>query len=720
MAEVHRLSRRDLFAVGAGGVLSLVGVSLLAACGQQTRPAAPTTAVPTSAPKPAGAAPPTSAAQPATAVPAAKAEPRLGANLIGKLEGPTVVTDVAQVPTSFKEAPALAQLVQQGKLPPVAERIGQDPLVIKPVHEIGKYGGTWRRGFTGPGDKWNGYRAGSGPDHVLFWDYTGETIVPNIARSWQFEDDGRMLVLSLRRGMKWSDGQPFTANDFVFWFEDLYSNEELLPAGNAAMRINGKPGRVEKADDLTVRYVFPEPYYLLADMLAGATPLASHSQQGVNFMGSFAPAHYLRQFHPKHAPREQIDAAVQAAGFDNWVNLMKFKNDWALNPELPVVTPWKTAQPINTAVWTLERNPYSIWVDTDGNQLPYIDTIQFTLAENLEVLNLRAIAGEYDWQARHVDAGKIPVIIENQEKGNYKLHLDPGDYGSDCVIKFNLSYEADPEIAKWIGNVDFRRALSLGINRDQLNEAFWLGLGTPGSLVPRETNKYNPGPEYRTLWHTFDQNKANEMLDAIGLSAKDSEGFRMRADGQGRLRLELQTQGGQFLQYTNIGEMIRSQYRAIGIDIFVQENERTLAERRNAANENQLFAWVADGTEHLFTFPSHVFPYSPTGGGGALYAQWFGSGGTAGKEPPPKLKEVYTLFNRAFGVPEEERIQMGKQIWKIVTEEVFSIGTVGLSPAAMGIRVVNNRLGNVPDRQYNSPDGKTPGISRPATFFFKT
>ena len=193
----------------------------------------------------------------------------------------------------------------------------------------------------------------------------------------------------------------------------------------------------------------------------------------------------------------------------------------------------------------------------------------------------------------------------------------------------------------------------------------------------------------------------------------------MRTDGQGRLRLELQTQGGQFLQYTNIGEMIRGQYHGIGIDIFVQENERTLAERRNAANENQLYAWVADGTEHLFTFPSHVFPYNPQGGGGALYVQWFQSGGTAGKEPPPKLKEVYALFNRAFAVPEEERVGIGKQIWKIVTEEVFSIGTVGLSPAAMGIRIVNNRMANVPDRQYNSPDGKTPGISRPATFYFR-
>ncbi|MDP8923130.1 MAG: ABC transporter substrate-binding protein, partial [Chloroflexota bacterium] len=253
-----------------------------------------------------------------------------------------------------------------------------------------------------------------------------------------------------------------------------------------------------------------------------------------------------------------------------------------------------------------------------------------------------------------------------------------------------------------------------------LNETFWLGLGTPGSLVPADTNKYNPGPEYRTLWHTHDAAKANQMLDAIGLNRKDAEGFRLRTDNGQRLRLEMQTQGGQFLPYTQISEMIRDQYRRIGIEIFVQENERTLAERRNASNENQLFAWVADGSEHLFTFPNHVFPYDPLGGGGALYAQWFQSNGAQGKEPPPKLKEVYQLFNRAFSVPEEERIQIGRQIWRIVTEEVFSFGVVGLSPAAMGVRIVNNRMANIPARQYNSPDGKTPGISRPVTFYFKT
>jgi len=729
MATKPGLTRRDFLRASA---LSLAGLSLLSACAPTapaTKPAEP--AKPAEAPKPAEAAKPAAAApttapaaaaKPAEAAkPAAAAKPdeKIGKHLIGQLEGPTVITDAAQFPKAFKEAPALAELVKAGKLPPVAERIGQDPLVIKPVHEIGKYGGTWRRGFTGPADKWNGYRAASGPDHLLFWDYTGDKAVPNIARGWEFQDGGRTLLLQLRRGMKWSDGQPFTADDFVFWFEELYSNKELVGTPNALMATNGKPGKIEKVDTYTVKYAFADPYWALPDVLAGSTPLTGHAFQGLNGMGSFAPAHYLKQFHPKFTPKEQLDKILADAKFENWVLLMKFKNDWALNPELPSVTPWLTVTPINTPVWTLERNPYSVWVDTDGNQLPYIDKISLSLAENLEVLNLRAIAGDYDFQARHLDIGKLPVFLENQQRGNYKIHLDVADYGSDMIIKFNMSYEKDPELAKWMSNVDFRRALSLGIDRDQINETFWLGTGTPSSVVPADHNKYNPGPEWRSKWATLDVKMANEMLDKIGLDKKDAEGFRLRTDNGQRLRIELQTIGGQFVQYTRIGEVVREHWKKIGIDLVVNEVERSLGERLRGGNEEQLWAWNNDGSEHLFTFPDHVFPYSKTGGS-VLYADWFHSNGSQGKEPPPRLKEAYDMFKKSFGAEDAERVRLGKEIWKFAADDVWAIGIVGLGAAAQGVRVTKNNMGNIPARMYNSPDAKTPAISRPVTFFFKS
>ena len=172
---------------------------------------------------------------------------RPSTSLIGKLEGAEVVTDPARFPKTFREAPQLEELVKAGKLPPVQERVGQDPLVVKPLRETGKYGGTWRRGFTGPFDTSNGHRAAQN-DKLLYWDYTGTKIVPNIARAWEVSPDGRVTTLSLRRGMKWSDGHPFTADDFMFWFEDIYQNKDLTPGPTAEFAINGKPGTIHRLE----------------------------------------------------------------------------------------------------------------------------------------------------------------------------------------------------------------------------------------------------------------------------------------------------------------------------------------------------------------------------------------------------------------------------------------------------------------------------------------
>ena len=740
MASQSGLSRRDFLRVVA---LSMAGMSLLSACAPAapaqppTQPAAPATSAPaaaTTAPA-ATAAKPTEAAKavapaaaqptaaPAAAKPAAKPNVQLGAQLIGQLEGPTVVTDPPQVPKSFKDAPQLADLVKVGKLPPVEQRVSQDPLVIKPVHEIGKYGGTWRRGFTGPADGWNGIRA-AGHDNLLFWSWDKTEIVPNIAKSWEVQDGGRTLVLKLRRGMKWSDGQPFTADDILFWWEDLYQNKELVPSGWPEMSINGKPGSIQKVDEVTVRYSFPDPYFYFPSLMAGNKPAgggqAMVRQDGQGVAG-YAPAHYLKQFLPKYASKEEIDKQIADGKFDNWVNLFKFKNDWCLNPELPVVTAWKTVTPINTPTWTLERNPYSIWVDTEGNQLPYIDKVQLTLAENLEVLNLRAIAGEYDFQSRHIDIAKVPVLIENQQRGNYKLYLDPADHGSDLALTPNQNYLGDPEIARLLQDVAFRRALALGIDRDQLNETFWLGLGTPSSVVPPDNNVYFPGPEYRTIWHVHDPKQANELLDKLGLDKKDEEGYRLRSDGKGRLRLEVTAYGGQFVQATQISEMIRRHWKVIGIDMQVNEIERGLGQNRMLNGEVQFFAFPLDDSgdilQSLQTLPLQRHPWNRVG---QAYGEWYASGGAQGQEPPPRMKQALEMFRKAVGVPDEERIRLGKEIWKIIADDVWHISTVGLSAAAAGVRVAKTNLGNVPARQLNTINVRTPASSRPETLFWKS
>ena len=281
-----------------------------------------------------------------------------------------------------------------------------------------------------------------------------------------------------------------------------------------------------------------------------------------------------------------------------------------------------------------------------------------------------------------------------------------------------MSYEADPEIAKWISTTAFRRALSLGIDRDQLKETFWLGLGMSGAALPGESTLYSPGPEYRKLWATYDPKKVTEMLDAIGLDKKDAEGYRLRSDGKGRLRLEIMTFVG-FFQSTQVCEMIREQWKKIGIQADPQEVERSLAWKRRDANEHQIYVDAQWGSDNMFGHIPAFFPYDGTNPSGLLYGKWFASGGIRGKEPPPRMRELMEKYRQAFGVPFEERVKLAKEIWKITVDEVWTIGTVGLSPGIQGVRVAKTNMGNLPARQWVSAVSDNPQISHPETFYFK-
>ncbi|MGD9803231.1 MAG: ABC transporter substrate-binding protein, partial [Hyphomicrobiaceae bacterium] len=334
--------------------------------------------------------------------------------LIGKLETVEIITDSAKMPKAFQEAPQLAEQVKAGKLPPVAERLPSEPMVLQPLRSVGKYGGIWRRGFLGPGDSENGNRLRSA-DKLVFFDATGTQLRPNVAKAWQVSEDGKTTTISLRKGMRWSDGAPFNADDFVFWFEDIYQNKDIVSSPAPELMLKGKPARIVKVDETTVRFEFDEPYYLFLNLLAGDTQIGggqSRLQSDGRMLGLYAPAHYLKQFLPKYSSLEQVTAKATAAGFKNWVEYLRVRGDWRLNTELPTLAAWKVVQPINTQTWIMERNPYYWVVDTAGNQLPYIDRLQLALAENPEVINLRAIAGEYDFMERFIDISKLPVFLE--------------------------------------------------------------------------------------------------------------------------------------------------------------------------------------------------------------------------------------------------------------------------------------------------------------------
>lgn len=650
---------------------------------------------------------------------AADADAPLGSSLIGEIEGPTIVTEVDQYPTEFSEAPMLTELVDAGELPALAERIpaGENLLVIEPVHEIGKYGGTWRRGFTGPADGQNGHRVAAG-DRFVFWDAeTFPDVVPNLAKGWEISEDQMQITIFMREGVKWSDGEPFTANDVVFWYESMYQNDELVPVGSPFFNLeNG--ASLEMVDDYTVRFSFPFANSLFLEVLGSSVNVfGGQAIFGNTGMGGYAPAHYLQQFHPDFADQGELDALIADEGFDNWVNLFKDKNTWQRNPDLPVLTPWKTINPITTDNWVLERNPYYFGVDTEGNQLPYIDRISMTLAEDLEVLNLRAIAGEYDYQARHISLANLPVLLENAEAEGYSVSLDPAQHGADGAFMFNQSYEADAEVSQWIKNVDFRRALSLGVDRDAINEIIFLGIGVPGSAVVAESSPFNPGPEYREIWSTYDPEQANALLDEIGLTEKDGEGYRLRTDNGERLVIEIPAVPA-FIQFAQLAELVKEDWAEIGIFANVVEQERGLVETRRASNELQIYLWQNDGTDELYLYPYHALPVADNSGTGPGFGTYYSSNGAQGVQPTENVQAVLDMFSQGLEATPEERIEIGQEIWQIITDEVWTMGTVGQSGAFMGVRVVKDNMGNIPSRQFNIQAGQTPNISRPSTFYF--
>ena len=643
--------------------------------------------------------------------------------LVGKLEGPALILDPAKWPKAVGEAPQLAALVKEGKLPPVAQRVPLEPMVLQPLHSIGVYGGTWRRGFLGRGDQENGNRIRSG-DKLLFWDKTGTQIAPSVAKGFELSADGKRTTLFLRKGMKWSDGAAFTADDFMFWYEDLYKNKDVNPVPAPELSVNGKPARILKIDETTVAFEFDEPNFLFPFLLAGDTQVGggqSRLQGDGRTLGLYAPAHYLKQFLPKYSSVEAANANAKAAGYDNWVQHLRFRTDWALNTGVPTLSAWVMVRPINTQSWLMERNPYYYVIDTAGNQLPYIDKVQLTLAENPEVINLRAIAGEFDFMERFIDLAKLPVFLDNAERGGYKVRLDQSFNGADSQIYFNLAYTKDPEIRKWFQTTDFRRALSLGIDRQQLNDAFWLGLGVISSTIPASVVAESPGDAYRLTWIALDVKKANAMLDAIGLSKKDKDGFRLRTDNGERLRLQIDVAQTLTPTWPQQVEMIVQQWKAIGIWADAKLFERSLFYTRVRNDDNQMSIFSNGGTEALFLLPSAVLPADPTSSqGGVGHAKWYSSDGAVGLKPEsPEMLRAYSMLREAVSLPEAERNKKAQEIWKLAVDQVWAIGLVGQSPNYMGTRVVNTKLVNVPERVCISQHCRTPWSARPDQWYFK-
>ena len=609
----------------------------------------------------------------------------------------------------YNEAPMLADLVAAGELPPVEERLPDEPLVIEVEEEIGRYGGVWRRAFTGPADANNAYRVVY--DSLVRYSTDGSEIIPRIVSAWEHSDDFHEWTLSLRPGARWSDGHPFTADAITFWYESVILNEDLTPSVPAWIRNrDGSPVTVERIDDYTVRYSFDFPNTLFLTEM-------TFRDEGDRTLAAFLPGHYLQQFHPDHVSEAELQSELRAAGLTDWTQLFMARAVSADNPDRPTMAAWvphnSTA---SDAIFTLRRNPYFIGVDPEGNQLPYIDEVQFRFFADVEALNFAAVAGEFDMQARHIQMPNYPVLIENAERSGYRVVTWPTFGGSDAAIWINQEYLLDEELGELLATRDFRVALSIGIDREEIRESAFLGLGEIRQPVPAPWHPYYPGDEVAFAYTEFDPETANALLDDLGLE-RGAGGRRTLPSGR-PLRLEISVVPA-FGPWPDVAQLVAADWERLGVATDVQVRERTAHFTMRDSNELMIEIWNEDTTAFPFTGNPKVDPRSQPATIFAVESRtWYRSDGERGREPTESIARIVEIIEEAKTVGVEEQIELAQELFELTSHELFSIGTVGLTPMVQGVVVVNEHLRNVPDVVANDWPLRTPGNAQPEQWWF--
>ena len=623
---------------------------------------------------------------------------------------PKAATPKAAAPAmKYNEAPMLAALVKAGKLPSVDKRLPDHPLVV-PVEEIGQYGGTWRRGFLGPSDANNYVRVVY--DALVRFSPDGSKVEPKLIESWEAGSDYSSWTLRMRKGARWSDGQPFTADDIMFWYNDVLLNKQLTPSLPRWIISNDRSvATVQKVDQYTVKFTFKEGNTLFLLELA--------NQDGADrSYACFLPAHYLKKFHPKYRPQAEIDKMVADAKFRTWVELFAKSNAPPENPERPTMAAWVPTTRVSDPILVLKRNPYFVGVDAKGNQLPYIDEVQFRFFQDKLGLNLAAVAGEFDEQERHIDMPNYPALKENEQKGNYRVITWPTFGGSDAIIVFNQTYKGDPVIADLLRTRDFRIALSYAINRNQIREAAFLGLGEPRQPVPAPWTPYYPGDAVAKKYTEYKPDEANKLLDKIGLDKKDSQGIRLMKDGK-PATIEISVVPA-FANWPDVAQLVAKDWEKVGVRAIVQIRERAAHFQMRDSDELQTEIWNEDTTGFPFTGATKMDPRSTPGlAQGRQYRQWFVTSGQQGMEPPAEIKKLVQSIDSARLVSPDKQGALAKEMYTLWVDQQILIGTIGLSPMVQGVVVVNSSMRNVPTTLGNDWPLRTPGNARPEQFFFK-
>jgi peptide/nickel transport system substrate-binding protein len=357
-----------------------------------------------------------------------------------------------------------------------------------------------------------------------------------------------------------------------------------------------------------------------------------------------------------------------------------------------------------------------VGVDAAGNQLPYLDEVRFTYFADVQALNLAAIAGNFDMQERHIQMTNYPVFKEQERTGKYRVVAWPTFGGADAVVAINQTYTADPEMGKVMATKDFRIALSVAINRDQIKESVFLGLGEARQGVPAPWHPYFPGEEWAKRHTAFDRAQANKLLDGIGLSKKDAAGIRLLPNGK-PATIEISVVPA-FGAWPDVALLVAKDWEAVGIKTVVQIRERALHFKMNENNELMAEIWNEDTSAFPYTGNAKVDPRNaPILTTGPLWRRWYQTGGKEGVEPDAKTKRIVEIVDTARTVGPDKQVELSKELYRIWADEVVEIGTVGLTPMVQGVVVLNPKFRNVPTTLGNDWPLRSPGNARTEQFF---
>ncbi|AEE96393.1 ABC transporter substrate-binding protein [Mahella australiensis] len=598
-------------------------------------------------------------------------------------------------PTEFKEAPMLANMVKAGNLPSLKERLPKNPKLTNEMpadmldYEIGQYGGALRTVAYSPDWDADVFIMDNEP-LINTPGILGDEFTPNIVESYEVSSDQKEFTFHLREGLKWSDGQPVTTDDIKFAYEDVLLNEELTPAFPAWLRSgnepNGTPMKLDVLDQYTFKISFDQPY---GGFLA---QLAIIGWRG--YTDLLKPKHYLQKFHPKYTSKEELDKLVKDAGYETWIQLFGFKDitNWELTRKeaigFPGLYPWLLVS-VQNQVYTYERNPYYFKVDAEGNQLPYIDKLVSTQVQDAEMSTMKQIAGEVDFARETMAMTKVPMYKEN-EKNGYKtymanMHVIPTE------VFLNQTYD-DPIWRKVVRDKRFRQALNYAIDRNEIIDAVYYGFAELPTLVASE----------------YDPEKANQLLDEMGMNKKDSEGFRLGPDGKRfTINFEVANLAPDIIPAT---QLVVEFWKNVGIYSTMKTIDNTLWSQRNAANELQASVmWTSACLWYnVVGFPQD-YAFS-----GRLWWNWYSTGGkqdkvditdSSGKtvksitpeEPPEEVKAIYDSIAKMGVLPPDEAKAEYENFRKLMYNSLLNLTLVENAKQPF---IANAKLGNVSDKGY--------------------